>query len=194
MQRRGTDDPSGLGRLSELGVVVAGQPPRAVQPRLVRLRGKPWDPERRQVWWDEAQQRWVGNDVPDFKADSPPEDHMGPFIMNSGGRRPPLRAARRLRRRAVPRTLRADREPGREPAASRPVEQSGGEAVHIVGRQVRDHRRRLQHRLHHLPAHRALSLLDEEQSDERAAHARAVRRDPVELADELGISGGERSK
>ena len=40
---------------------------------------------RRQVWWNEAAGRWVGNDVPDFKADSKPADHMGPFIMNPEG-------------------------------------------------------------------------------------------------------------
>ncbi len=28
---------------------------------------------------------WVGNDVPDFKPDSAPKDHMGPFIMNPEG-------------------------------------------------------------------------------------------------------------
>ena len=47
--------------------------------------GKPWDPSRPQVWWNEAQQKWAGNDVPDFKVDSPPKDHMGPFIMNAEG-------------------------------------------------------------------------------------------------------------
>jgi len=47
--------------------------------------GKPWDPSRRQVWWNEGTQKWVGNDVPDFKADSKPKDHMGPFIMNPEG-------------------------------------------------------------------------------------------------------------
>src|SRR5206468_12391802 len=47
--------------------------------------GKPWDPSRRQVWWSEATQKWVGNDVPDFKVDSPPQEHMGPFIMNPDG-------------------------------------------------------------------------------------------------------------
>jgi formate dehydrogenase major subunit len=47
--------------------------------------GKPWDPSRRQVWWNEGLQKWVGNDVPDFKADSNPKDHMGPFIMNPEG-------------------------------------------------------------------------------------------------------------
>jgi anaerobic selenocysteine-containing dehydrogenase len=33
----------------------------------------------------QAQKKWVGNDVPDFKPDSPPKDHMGPFIMNAEG-------------------------------------------------------------------------------------------------------------
>jgi formate dehydrogenase major subunit len=47
--------------------------------------GKPWDPSRRQIWWDESRQQWIGNDVPDFKVDSPPKDHMGPFIMNQEG-------------------------------------------------------------------------------------------------------------
>jgi formate dehydrogenase major subunit len=47
--------------------------------------GKPWDSTRPQVWWNEGAQKWVGNDVPDFKADSKPTDHMGPFIMNAEG-------------------------------------------------------------------------------------------------------------
>jgi formate dehydrogenase, alpha subunit, proteobacterial-type len=47
--------------------------------------GKPWDATRKQVWWNENLQKWVGNDVPDFKVDSKPKDHMGPFIMNPEG-------------------------------------------------------------------------------------------------------------
>jgi formate dehydrogenase major subunit len=47
--------------------------------------GKPWDASRKQVWWNETAQKWVGNDVPDFKLDSKPKDHMGPFIMNPEG-------------------------------------------------------------------------------------------------------------
>src|SRR5437870_9267363 len=43
--------------------------------------GKPWDPSRKQVWWNESAQKWVGNDVPDFKVDSKPKDHMGPVIL-----------------------------------------------------------------------------------------------------------------
>ena len=49
------------------------------------LDGKPWDATRKQVWWNEGAQKWVGNDVPDFKPDSHPKDHMGPFIMNPEG-------------------------------------------------------------------------------------------------------------
>jgi len=49
------------------------------------LNGKPWDSDRRQVWWNEAQKTWQGADVPDFKPDSAPKDHMGPFIMNPEG-------------------------------------------------------------------------------------------------------------
>ena len=30
------------------------------------LEGKPWNPNAPVIWWDEAQQRWVGNDVPDI--------------------------------------------------------------------------------------------------------------------------------
>ena len=41
--------------------------------------------------------------------------------------------------------------------------------------QIRQPRQRVQRHLHDLPADRALSLLDEEQSDERAAGAGAVR-------------------
>ncbi len=70
--------------------------------------GKPWDAERRQVWWNEAQKKWVGNDVPDFKPDSPPKDHMGPFIMNRGGRRENIRSLGGVRRWAFPGVLRAD--------------------------------------------------------------------------------------
>src|SRR5467141_3494141 len=71
IQRRGTDDPSGLG----------------IYPNWAWCdpSGQPWDPERKQVWWDETQQKWIGNDVPDFKVDSNPKDHMGPFIMNAEG-------------------------------------------------------------------------------------------------------------
>ena len=49
------------------------------------VEGKPWDPSRRQVWWNESVQKWTGHDVPDFKPDSNPKEHLGPFIMNPEG-------------------------------------------------------------------------------------------------------------
>ena len=45
--------------------------------------GKPWDEKKRLVWWNGKV--WGGTDVPDFKADSPPEAGMNPFIMNPEG-------------------------------------------------------------------------------------------------------------
>ncbi len=85
IQRRGTDDPSGLGIYPNWAWSWPANRRVLYNRASCDLNGKPWDPSRRQVWWDEAKQTWVGNDVPDFKADSSPKDHMGPFIMNPEG-------------------------------------------------------------------------------------------------------------
>ncbi len=34
--------------------------------------GKPWSERKRYVWWDEAQKKWVGYDIPDFPATKAP--------------------------------------------------------------------------------------------------------------------------
>ena len=85
MQRRGTDDPSGQGIYPNWAWSWPMNRRVMYNRASCDVNGKPWDPDRRQVWWNEAQKRWVGNDVPDFKADSQPKDHMGPFIMNPEG-------------------------------------------------------------------------------------------------------------
>jgi formate dehydrogenase major subunit len=85
MQRRGTDDPSGLGIYPNWGWSWPMNRRVMYNRASCDLDGKPWDATRRQVWWNEAGQKWVGNDVPDFKVDSNPKDHMGPFIMNPEG-------------------------------------------------------------------------------------------------------------
>ena len=85
MQRRGTEDPSGLGIYPNWGWSWPANRRVLYNRASCDLDGKPFDPSRRQVWWDEAKQTWVGNDVPDFKPDSAPKDHMGPFIMNPEG-------------------------------------------------------------------------------------------------------------
>src|SRR5271157_4693831 len=84
-QRRGTEDPSGLGIYPNWAWSWPANRRVLYNRASCDVSGKPWDPDRRQVWWNESQKRWVGNDVPDFKADSAPKDHMGPFIMNPEG-------------------------------------------------------------------------------------------------------------
>jgi formate dehydrogenase major subunit len=85
LARRGTDDPSGLGFYQNWAWSWPANRRILYNRASCDLSGKPWDPDRKQVWWNESAHSWVGNDVPDFKADSPPKDHMGPFIMNPEG-------------------------------------------------------------------------------------------------------------
>ena len=61
--------------------------------------GKPWSERKKYVWWDEAEEKWTGYDVPDFPAPKrpdyrAPDDAEGmdaisgndPFIMMADGR------------------------------------------------------------------------------------------------------------
>ncbi len=61
--------------------------------------GRPWSERKRYVWWDETEERWTGEDVPDFVAGKRPdyvpeegakaEDALRgdePFIMQADGR------------------------------------------------------------------------------------------------------------
>ncbi|HEX4306214.1 MAG TPA: formate dehydrogenase [Solirubrobacterales bacterium] len=61
--------------------------------------GRPWSERKKLVWWDEAEEKWVGHDTPDFEATKrpdyvPSEDARGPdalrgddpFIMQADGR------------------------------------------------------------------------------------------------------------
>jgi formate dehydrogenase major subunit len=61
--------------------------------------GRPWSERKRYVWWDAENERWTGEDVPDFQEDKPPdyrapegaeaEDQINgdhPFIMQADGR------------------------------------------------------------------------------------------------------------
>src|ERR1700758_363046 len=85
IQRRGTEDPSGLGIYPNWAWSWPANRRVLYNRASCDPDGKPWDPERKQVGWNEASQSWTGNDVPDFKPDSHPKDHMGPFIMNPEG-------------------------------------------------------------------------------------------------------------
>ncbi len=79
--RRGTEDPSGQGIYQNWAWSWPANRRVLYNRASCDPSGKPYDPSRKQVWWNESTQLWVGNDVPDFKADSNPKDHMGPFIM-----------------------------------------------------------------------------------------------------------------
>lgn len=50
--------------------------------------GKPWSEKKKLIWWDPDQKKWVGNDVPDFKADLAPDAKGGdnPYIMRADGK------------------------------------------------------------------------------------------------------------
>lgn len=37
------------------------------------IEGKPWSERKRMIWWDEAKQKWVGTDTPDFVPDKHPD-------------------------------------------------------------------------------------------------------------------------
>jgi len=85
IQKRNTEDPSGLGIYPNWAWSWPANRRVLYNRASCDLEGKPWDPERRQVWWNAATKKWAGNDVPDFKPDSDPKDHLGPFIMNPEG-------------------------------------------------------------------------------------------------------------
>jgi formate dehydrogenase major subunit len=84
-QKRGTEDPSGMGVYPNWAWSWPANRRVLYNRASCDPAGKPWDPTRKQIWWNEAAGKWVGNDVPDFKPDSHPKDHMGPFIMNPEG-------------------------------------------------------------------------------------------------------------
>jgi formate dehydrogenase major subunit len=83
--RRGTEDPSGQGIYQNWAWSWPANRRVLYNRASCDPAGKPYDPTRKQVWWNESTQLWAGNDVPDFKPDSDPKDHMGPFIMNPEG-------------------------------------------------------------------------------------------------------------
>jgi formate dehydrogenase major subunit len=85
IQRRGTEDPSGLGVYPNWAWSWPLNRRVLYNRASCNLAGQPWDPDRKQIWWNDAQQRWVGHDVADYKPESPPSDHLGPFIMNPEG-------------------------------------------------------------------------------------------------------------
>jgi formate dehydrogenase major subunit len=47
--------------------------------------GKPWSEKKALVWWDEAERKWDGHDVPDFVADKDPAYRVPPGAKGADG-------------------------------------------------------------------------------------------------------------
>ncbi len=87
-KRRGQKDPSGLGLYPYWGFTWP------VNRRIIYNRcsadpsGKPWSEDKKLIWWDAGQGKWVGYDVPDFLGTKAPYDAGGKdaFIMRVDGK------------------------------------------------------------------------------------------------------------
>src|ERR671915_253325 len=82
MDRRGTDDPTGLGFFHNWGWSWPANRRVLYNRASADAKGNPWDPNRPGIVWNGSE--WVG-DVPDFVPDSPPKDRLGAFIMTGEG-------------------------------------------------------------------------------------------------------------
>jgi formate dehydrogenase-N alpha subunit len=85
MARRDNADPYGIGQTLDWAWAWPANRRVLYNRASCDPAGKPFDPDRMLVAWDGLNGRWSGSDIPDFKADSPPADGMGPFIMNPEG-------------------------------------------------------------------------------------------------------------
>ena len=85
MARRDNSDPFGIGQT--LNWAFAWPANRRVLYNRASCdpSGKPYDPKRKLIGWDAGVGKWTGSDIPDFKADSAPEEGMSPFIMQPEG-------------------------------------------------------------------------------------------------------------
>ncbi len=77
-------DPSGLGVYPGYGYSWPANRRILYNRASADPSGKPWSEKKKYIWWNEAEGRWVGYDVPDIKPDLTPD--YGPFIMLPEGR------------------------------------------------------------------------------------------------------------
>jgi formate dehydrogenase major subunit len=82
MDRRGTDDPTGMGFFHEWAWSWPANRRVLYNRASADGKGDPWDETRPGIRWNGS--LWVG-DVPDYVPDSPPEDGLGAFIMTGEG-------------------------------------------------------------------------------------------------------------
>jgi formate dehydrogenase major subunit len=82
MDRRETDDPTGMGYFHNWTWSWPANRRVLYNRASADADGEPWDPTRPGIRWNGT--KWVG-DVPDFPPDSPPEEGEGAFIMTGEG-------------------------------------------------------------------------------------------------------------
>ena len=113
----------GLGHLSELGLVVASQPARAVQPRLLRSGGRSVGPGPQAGLVERSAAELGGPRRAGLQSGLPAQGPHGAVHHELRRRRAAVCAAGGLGRRAISGALRAGRKPGGESAASRPIDE-----------------------------------------------------------------------
>jgi formate dehydrogenase major subunit len=85
MARRDNSDPYGIGQTLNWAFAWPANRRILYNRASCDPAGKPWDASRKLIAWDAGAGKWAGADVPDIKADSPPEEGINPFIMNPEG-------------------------------------------------------------------------------------------------------------
>ncbi len=87
-KRRGQKDPGGLGMYPFWAFSWPANRRIIYNRCSADANGKPWSEDKKLIWWDEAQKKWVGYDVPDFLPTKAPTDPGGkdPFIMRVDGK------------------------------------------------------------------------------------------------------------
>ena len=83
MGRRDNSDPTGIGNTLNWAWAWPANRRVLYNRASCDVNGKPFDPTRKLIGWNGT--TWSGADVPDYKADEPPENGMGPFIMLAEG-------------------------------------------------------------------------------------------------------------
>ena len=98
-KRRGTKDPGGLGIYPFWGWAWPANRRILYNRASARPDGLPWAEDKKLIWWDTAQKKWLGYDVPDFPPTKAPDAGADPtgiglaaqsgtsaFLMKSDGR------------------------------------------------------------------------------------------------------------
>jgi formate dehydrogenase major subunit len=76
--RRGLKDPGGIGIYPYWGWAWPANRRILYSRCSARPDGRPWSEERKLIWWDAEQKKWVGYDVPDFAPTKAPDAQADP--------------------------------------------------------------------------------------------------------------------